>query len=365
MNVFMHPLLGATPWALLRTATSNKTRPTVHFLPKFVFVLAVNVLNLPFIILEELYLALFKRRGNQTAPIFIIGHPRTGTTHLQQVLSDDPQFFTPQLYQILFPNYSNTFARLLNLLIFPFFPKTRPQDNVELGLEKPQEEEFALAATSGLSFINAFYFPKKFRSIINQAVLFENPRDKRRWQRSLSRFVRSINRSGKTLILKSPANMARIDAILELFPGAKFIHIQRDSSKTFQSTLHLFEQVLPQTSFQMLREEEMVDNAFFMFETFYTAYRRQSARLDANQLLEVSHEGFTKNPDEELAKIYSFMGKNRPPIGSRLTDYKNYQKNNHKPLPNYLVKRLRDVEEKIAAETYGKSTHTPVAEKVA
>lgn len=349
MNFFMHPLLGAHPKAIFNTYRRLRALPTFHFLPKFIFVVLVSILNWPFILLDNGFL-FFVKKKKQRDPIFIIGHPRTGTTHLQQVLAEDPQFYTPRLRDVLFPNFPNTFGWLLSNLLRPFLPKTRPQDNVSLNLDAPQEEEFALAATTGISFINGFYYPRHFKQIIGQTVLFERPGDKRRWQQSLQNFVRRISPQTKNrqLILKSPANMARIAAILEIYPNARFIHIERDPEHTLQSTLHLFESVVPQTSFQFIREDEMLDNAFYMYEVFYKAFREQEHLLKPWNLLTISHEAFIQQPQQELDRIYAFAEMDCQLDPSVLRNYKNYRKNRHTALPGHLRKRLKAVTERVA-----------------
>ena len=349
MNIFMHPLLGATPLALFRTMTRLRALPTIHFVPKFLFVIFMTVMNVPLIIIEKIYLYLKGNKQDRKDPVFIIGHPRSGTTHLQQLIVEDPRFYTPKLYQVLFPNYSNTFALLLNLIIAPFLPKKRPQDNVEIGLHTPQEEEFALAATAGVSFINGFYYPKQFKEIIDETVLFTSEKDKKAWQKSLVQFVNrvSIPNRGQQLVLKSPANMGRINAILEIYPKAQFIYIQRDPRLTLQSTLHLFEKVLPQTSFQRIEEGDMIDNAFYMYETFLKAYLDQSKNLSSANLLEVSHEVFISNMAHELEKIYRFIGIEFCANLDVIENYQNYKKNHHTSLPENLIHRLEALESKL------------------
>ncbi len=349
MNIFMHPLLGATPLALCRTFMRLKALPTIHFVPKFIFVIFMTLMNMPLIIVEKVYLYLKQNNRKTKDPVFIIGHPRSGTTHLQQLIVEDSRFYTPKLYQVLFPNYSNTFALLLNQLIAPFLPKKRPQDNVEIGLHTPQEEEFAMAATSGISFINGFYYPKQFKEIIDETVLFKSEKDKKAWQKSLIQFVNriSVSAGDKQLILKSPANMGRIDAILEIFPKARFIYIQRDPKLTLQSTLHLFEKVLPQTSFQRIEEGDMIDNAFYMYEAFLKAYLAQSTNLSAENLLEISHEAFISNMAYELEKIYRFVDVEFIVSADVIQNYQNYKKNHHAALPENLIHRLEALESKL------------------
>lgn len=349
LNFFMHPLLGAHPLALIRIFRRHKVKPTLHFLPKYLFIAAMSLLNLPLIWLEDIWLWLNRHRIAEPSPVFIIGHPRSGTTHLQQMLASDPRFYTPTLSQVLFPNYCNTFGLLLNLIISPFIPSRRPQDNVAVGLDTPQEEEFAIAGLSGISFINAFYFPRQFKEIIAESVLFEKPGDKERWQRAMLRFVRkiSVNKKDRILLLKSPANMGRISAIREIFPQAKFIYVRRDPHPTLQSTFHLFETVLPLTSLQIIPPGDMIDKAFFMYECFLREFHKQAPTLGEESLLEVAHETFVAQTDPELRRIYRFIGAENQREAAQLPANSRYRKNTYKPLPAEILLRLHAVNQKL------------------
>lgn len=352
LNFFMHPLLGAHPLAWLRTPLALNAWPTWHFVPRFLFVGVMSVLNLANMITETVFRWFLPAPDKIQDPVFIIGHPRSGTTHLQQILSEDSRLYTPRLYEVLFPNYNHSVGRWLRWTIAPFLPKTRPQDNVSLSLDSPQEEEFALAATSGVSFINAFYYPLQFREIVDQAVLFKSEKYKRIWQRSMLRFVRSVqpHNNERRLVLKSPANMARIEAIREVFPDAKFIFIDRDSRRIMESTLHLFSEVLPQTSFQYIDSDAVTDHAFFMYEQFHRAYNSQSASLGEKTLLEISHEDFLNGPEKVLSEIYQFLDMECPELNNIVRNYEAYQKNNHSPLSGDLFRRLTSIDHKLSAE---------------
>ena len=77
------------------------------------------------------------------APIFIIGHWRSGTTLLHELMSLDERFTFPTTYECFVPNHfliSAWFDAWLKCLL----PKQRPMDNMALGWDRPQEDEFAL-----------------------------------------------------------------------------------------------------------------------------------------------------------------------------------------------------------------------------
>ena len=73
-------------------------------------------------------------------PLFVLGHPRTGTTMLHQLLALDTETFgTCSTFCAGFPaaflwveRFKWAFAGLVD--------KTRPIDNVDLSLDSPQED---------------------------------------------------------------------------------------------------------------------------------------------------------------------------------------------------------------------------------
>ena len=76
-----------------------------------------------------------------TRPVFILGHPRTGTTHLFNLMALDAQRFnTCTTFHCGFPSCFLWFKRFKGLLA-GMVPKTRPMDNMALGLDTPQEDE--------------------------------------------------------------------------------------------------------------------------------------------------------------------------------------------------------------------------------
>lgn len=347
LKFFMHPLLGTSIFALIKNCTSVKSMPSVLFIPKFSFVVLMSILNLPFMLLEYV-VSLFRKKKEIVAPVFIIGHPRSGTTFLHNLISQDQQFYSPKLYEVLFPNYPTTFGRVLKKLIAPIMPGKRPQDNVEIGLDAPQEEEFAMASFAGISFINGFYFPKNFKQNFKSSVLFDSERVKRSWQKEFKKFAVKVKAKNhnQTIVFKSPANIGRIEAILEMYPDAKFIHIYRSPEDTMRSTLNLFEEVIPQTSFQIVKSSTMIDNALYMYNQLFEAFFEQKKAIPEGQFYELSFEELKKRPYHAIASCYKELNIDlRDDYKEALTvaqeNAKSYQMNTHKKLDEKIADQLK------------------------
>lgn len=86
-------------------------------------------------------------------PVFVIGHPRTGTTHMFNLLSLNKQYFDNcTTFMVGFPLSFIWFEKYRSLLGDSILSKKRPMDNMALGWDLPQEDELATnVLTSGLS----------------------------------------------------------------------------------------------------------------------------------------------------------------------------------------------------------------------
>src|SRR4030095_4005713 len=78
------------------------------------------------------------------APLFIIGHWRSGTTLLHELLTLDQRHTYPTTYECFFPNHFLLtewyFTRLFRFAV----PSRRPMDNMSMSWDRPQEDAFGL-----------------------------------------------------------------------------------------------------------------------------------------------------------------------------------------------------------------------------
>jgi hypothetical protein len=70
-------------------------------------------------------------------PLFVLGHWRSGTTHLHNLLCLDERAGYTTTFQTVFPNHLFGFHKPLIWLMRLLMPKTRPVDNVPLDPQLP------------------------------------------------------------------------------------------------------------------------------------------------------------------------------------------------------------------------------------
>jgi hypothetical protein len=133
-KLFLHAITGMKLSALWRVLARNQFQVDLCDLDRLFYLFIIASYNS--------VMACFENRGNgykieatnvTASPIFIIGHWRSGTTHLHNLLGFDPNFTCPTYYQVMFPHhfaYSQPWA----MTYFHYFsPKKRPMDNMAIG----------------------------------------------------------------------------------------------------------------------------------------------------------------------------------------------------------------------------------------
>ncbi|MGC3971167.1 MAG: sulfotransferase [Pirellulales bacterium] len=84
----------------------NRFQVSFCYWYKAVLITIVSLLNTAQWLLESLILGLLIRRTKiDSRPLIILGHWRSGTTWLHELLGLDPQFTSPSTYQAMAPNH--------------------------------------------------------------------------------------------------------------------------------------------------------------------------------------------------------------------------------------------------------------------
>lgn len=330
-----HAAFGSGLRAWIRLLKENNFAIHPFFIPKSIFISCAIFLGLPFRWYERNKLRKILPHQVIKAPVFIIGHPRSGTTFLHYLMSKDQQFGYCSTIQAMLPHVFLTGASWLIPGISKALPKKRPMDNLKMGSQLPKEEDFAISAFSPESMISSFYFPRNYTKNFLKNVTFKNQNKKaERWKVNFDYLLRKLlfANQGKTLLLKSPANTARVKQILELYPDAKFIHIHRNPYEVYSSTLHLLKKILPLLSFQKVKMNTLEESTFECYEALYKKYFNEKTLIPKGNLVEIDYAVFIKNPLLSLQKIYDHLNLKDfntavKSIEEELNEYKNYETN--------------------------------------
>lgn len=343
-------LLGCTLKNWLKLLWQNKDKPIYwRSLPKFIYITGVIILLTPVRLIEKL---LFDYKVKKTRinkdPVFILGHWRSGTTYLVNMMSQDEQFAVTNAIHCFGPNMFLSCYNTLDWIMKRILPKNRHMDNVPLDTVSSQEEEFAIANMSTLSNYHLCLFPRN-HSKYQKYAYFKNMSESEisEWKQKYLYIIKKVTyqQKGKRLLLKSPTNTSRIKQLLELFPDARFVHICRNPYKVYISTKKLYDNFFPVFELQApIPEEESEETQFDIYENMYRKYFEEKELIPEGHLVEVRYEDVIKNPLENVEKIYRELGlegfdKARPAIEQYIETQKSYKPNKHNIDPR-LVKKI-------------------------
>jgi hypothetical protein len=271
-------------------------------------------------------------------PIFILGHWRSGTTHLHYLMNQDPRLASPTTYQCAFPHsflHSESWHRPWLDMVGP---RGRPQDRMEVHLDSPQEDELALELMCLRSPYLGWAFPRleaHFRRYLSFAdVCDEGQQD---FERALLLFVRKLSYYyRRPLVLKSPGHTARLPLLMRAFPKARYVMLTRDPYEVFQSSLHTYRSWKEAFAFlQRANEGGLEERVLSLYEDMYEQFFAHEASLPPERYYVLRFEDLKADPICEMRKLYAGIGLTEFPE-QQLRDYLarigGYQQNRYPPI---------------------------------
>ncbi len=285
-----------------------------------------------------------------TPPLFILGHWRSGTTHLHDLLDLDPRLVCPNTYQCFAPHHFLLTEWMVTRTLWFLVPAKRPMDNVAAGWRRPQEDEFALCNMGQPSPYRWLAFPESgpvymdfldFKEVDEQAL--------QHWTEALIWFARCLTyrHPQQRVTFKSPTHTGRIAHLARTFPGAKFIHLTRNPYELFASTVRLWDALEATQSLQKAAVRDRTEYVLECFERMYAGFQTQRMEVPESQLVEVRYEDLTRQPMAELQRVYEGLELDdfeqlRPALESYLQQDREYQPNRHSALDDRTQQLIQE-----------------------
>lgn len=289
----------------------------IGFVPLFALVQLIHWAGL---LLDEL---LFRgyRRVEIREPLFVLGVPRSGTTHLHRVLAQDPQYTTFSTWECLFApsvtarrfwmglgwldaRIGRPLGRLLDWLERRLFGGMAQVHR--MGLRDPEEDYFALMPVLAC-FILVLPFPMD--PYLWRMGTFDRdmPADERArllafYRGCLQRHL-YVHGPGKRLLSKNAAFAPLAGGLRETFPDARFLVCLREPTETLPSQLSSVESGL--RFFRVLAvvpdfRERLARQLGFYYENL----ERALGELPDDRCAWVTLEGLKADLKETLAAVY-------------------------------------------------------------
>ena len=303
---------------LLREERSAATRRKLYV----AFLFGVPVLATIHAICFALDPVLFPslRRTRVIAPVFSIGHARSGTTYLHRLMTKDPQFSYVLMYEMFFPSllekrllrlvlridevvFGRRLRRRLDALDENVFGTTN--DIHQTGLFVAEEDDFLLTSSLASGFWIVL-FP--YLGLLDFHDIDNWPHRRRR--RLMDFYAECIRRQvalngGGTHLSKNTSFCGRVEALIETFPDAKFIVPMRNPYETVPSLLKMMHGAWSLQD----RDERLIRNSLrVLADQSYETYEHPLEVLERHPEVRhcvVDYRELVSAPSETLRRVYS------------------------------------------------------------
>ncbi len=239
-------------------------------------------------------------------PIFILGHWRSGTTLLHELMALDDQLLTPTTFQCFNPQ------RFLLSSNPPHAEAERPTGDIVVTASSPQEEEFALLCSGAISPYEAFLFPGALADLEHLCDPdTSHPAEAKAWADTMIGFLRAVLCAGgrdKRLLLKSPSNSFRVPRLRRLFPDAVFINLTREPKAVLASTVRMWETMWTRYAVgRPLSRAAVEEQVSSIQERLQVKLRKDAGEIPANRFATIAYEDLVADPAGSIAKLYQTL----------------------------------------------------------
>ena len=329
-----HPLSGADLGTLAR-AVGRAGLPEKPLAAAAIA--AAALARWPFSTLEQFFMESRLPRADELAPpVFILGHWRSGTTHLYNVMAKSGAFgFVPPVATGL-PWDLFGLARAFRPLLEKALPAHRYIDNIPVTPDSPQEDEIAVANMTDLSFYHGIYFPKAFAEFLTRGLFFDgcDERDAARWRERFIYLMRKLSacQDEKTLLIKNPVYTGRLAMLRRIFPSAKFVHIRRNPYEVFVSMRNFYNKLFREFALQSWAHVDIDETIVSTYQRMMEALDRDSAGLEPPTYLDLAYEDLDRDGLGVLERIYKTMDlpgfdAAKPKFEAYLASVRSFEKN--------------------------------------
>jgi hypothetical protein len=333
--VVLNVLMGIKFTTLFKIILKNGIGLNPKYILRLIFLVPNSLISQMLVLVEKIK---FEKKTNQISivkpPVFIIGHWRSGTTFLHQLIFLDNQFTAPTVVQTIIPEHilfsTKYYVPFLNIIM----PEKRPMDEVEMKPFAPMEDEFALVRMGSASPFLKLIFPSaKAKFLSDMQEFIPEGKELVRWKKNFLTFVRKITLlTHKQIVLKNPYHTPRMLLLSEMFPGARFIHLVRHPYKIIPSSINMWHIVSQENSLKSGWQKPTIDETAEVLEKFMRYVKDNKSKLGNNEFAEVKYEDLEASPVEELKRIYSelnleFSGEFESRIVQFMKEKKGYKKN--------------------------------------
>jgi len=259
------------------------------------------------------------------APVFVVGHARSGTTLAHRLLCGDERFSTFRYYELMLPSLTEKKlvragawldrtllgGRLEKRLQAWEARKFGPTQHIhKMGLAIPEEDDLIFQS----SCASGFWMTKL--PYLGELDFFHVDRRPAASRRRLMGYYREcvrrqlyLNGADKIHISKNPTWCGRVETLIEIFPDARFVVPYRNPYETIPSLLKLMHVSWKRGG--NMDQEKIRESTRVMTDLSYEHYvlpEEVLARHPATRRAIIDYRELVSAPRATIEKVYADLG---------------------------------------------------------
>jgi hypothetical protein len=243
------------------------------------------------------------------APVFIIGLPRTGTTHLHGLIGEDPANRAPLTWEVMYPAASRSASEV---------ERARSQTGTRLEWADRLAPEFMRIHEVAPDL------PQECIAITAQvfmSIQFHTTHDVPSYQTWLEgasqrlgydfhhRFLQHLQAKseGARWVLKAPGHLFALEGLLERYPDARIVHTHRDPLRVMAS-MASHATVLRRAFSDKADPRKIAADWADRWARALDKFLAVRERAPSAQFLDVGFESIESDPLGTVERVYDFLG---------------------------------------------------------
>lgn len=279
------------------------------------------------------------RKVQVRRPVFIIAHPRSGTTLTHRLMLQDPDRFScTRAYELLFPSIlqkkciralGRVDRRLLGSTLHRWVRSREEsalgelQDIHHFSLLEPEEDEwfYFMTFASGVS-LSLFPYAEEFRDVMTYDCMSpELQREHMAYYDGCLKRQLYLDGEDKTFCGKNTTTFIhKIGVLAEMYPDSRFVHIVRNPFEVAPSLLSLLATTWRQLGFP---EADVRAGCEAIHQKNMEAYEiafQMLDRLDPSRYIILDYREIASAPKATMTATYRALGLEMSPAYATLLD---------------------------------------------
>jgi len=290
-------------------------------------------------------------------PVFLIGHARSGTTLTHRLMARDGERFSSfMLYELFFPSLlqkkclrilgrfdekvlHSKFTNKLRVWEERTFEKTN--DIHKMSLWAPEEDEFihTFSMASGFWILQAPYLGKLDFYYVDRWPKRKRHRIMNFYKECVKRQL-YLNGPSKTHLSKNPVFCGRVESLIETFPDARIVVLERNPYETIPSLLKLLK-----TDWELHRwpPERYRPNLAIMAEQSFNDYLyplEVLAKHPETKQAIIDYRELTNSPKRTIEAVYAALGLSISPAYNKVLTEVDQRERSHETTHRYSLEEF-------------------------